>query len=163
MAADVVAAAPLSFGCLTSRVRQCAFHFSKLFFRFCGVCEHERAFSAREYEPAINNRRPEKPLRDEDPDQSNSRVANPSLNPSARQPAIFVAAVEAAVCEHEEGKGERYPEPAYFDKVDIEDVALFGEVGGRVGRFVGLQDRVVGVFDADCGGEGAEGEGDGVD
>lgn len=46
--------------------------------------------------------------------------------------------------EHEEGQGT--PEPAAFDKVDVEDVALLGEVGGcEVLGLEGLFEHVVGA------------------
>lgn len=42
------------------------------------------------------------------------------------------------MCESEEEEGGCYPDPADFDKVDVEDVALFGEVAGCIARIVGL-------------------------
>lgn len=39
------------------------------------------------------------------------------------------------VRENEEQQREGCPEPAYFDEVDVEDVAFLGEIGGcGVGR-----------------------------
>lgn len=42
------------------------------------------------------------------------------------------------MCENERKERSRYPEPAHFDKIHIKDVALFGEIAGRVVRVVGL-------------------------
>ena len=62
----------------------------------------------------------------------------------------------------EEEESGCYPNPADFDKVDVEDVALFGKVAGRVVGRVALQGRDVGcdvVVDCEGAEEGAEEEG----
>lgn len=55
----------------------------------------------------------------------------------------------------EEEEGGCYPDPADFDKVDVEDVALFGEVAGRIAGVVGLRVGEIGRVAAG-GVEGAE-------
>ena len=46
--------------------------------------------------------------------------------------------------QQEDEEGEAGPEPADLDEEDVEQVALAGEVRGREGRGVGLQDGGVG-------------------
>ena len=63
---------------------------------------------------------------------------------------------------NEDDEGGRRPEPADFDEVDVEDVALPREVGGRQVRWVRL--RCCGVRGISCLGrdkreKGAEEEG----
>lgn len=50
--------------------------------------------------------------------------------------------------EDEREECQRGPEPADLDKVDIEYVALFGKIAGRVLRIVGLRAGEIGGFSA---------------
>ena len=68
--------------------------------------------------------------------------------------------------EEEDGVGEGGPEPALFDKEDVEEVAFLRKVAGRQVRGVRLRRRGVGRVAGvglEEGEEGAEKEGAGVD
>ena len=66
----------------------------------------------------------------------------------------------------EQEEGERDPEPGHLDKVDVQQVAFLGEVGGRLGGGVRLRGCVVGRgagAGVEEGEEGAEEQRYGVD
>lgn len=66
----------------------------------------------------------------------------------------------------EEEEGGCYPNPSNFDKVDVEDVALFGKVAGCIVRRVALEGGDVGcnvVVDSESAEEGAKEEGSRVE
>jgi hypothetical protein len=89
--------------------------------------------------PAINQRRPKEPLRKKAPPRRHQRIPQQRSNPPRTRPSP-----ETRVERHEDGEGDRRPEPAYFDKVYVEDVLLLREIRGREFGGVRLQDGGVG-------------------
>ena len=118
----------------------------------------------RDLKPTINQRGPEKPLRDEKPPRRQHTIPDRASQLLRREdePRGTIDAVQ----EEEEEEGDGGPEPVYLDEVDVYQVPLQGEVAGRLVGRVGLRERVVGRVAGgwvDEGEEGAEKEGGGVE
>ena len=137
MAGDVVAAAPGAPDGLASSVRKHLPRIAHLGLFLVGarrVRVDDCALAAGIPKPAIDERRTKEPLRDGAPDGRDEQISQRGLDASGRQRGREARA-QRRVAEEEKKKRRRDPDPADFDKEDVEDVGLFGKVaGGHVGR-----------------------------
>lgn len=99
--------------------------------------ERDHALAPREPEPAVDERRPEAPLRDEDPPPRDER-------PARGRPGGHPAAPERGVRGDERDERDRDPQPPALDEEDVEQVVLPREVRRRVLLDVRLPRDVVG-------------------
>lgn len=124
--------------------------------------ERDLTLAAGKPEPAIDERRTEAPLRDEDPPSRDER-------PAGGRPGSHCAVPECGVRGEEGEEGDRDPQPPALDEEDVEQVVLPRKVRGRVlldvrlphgivGRPAGLgrQGREQGAEDEDGGVRGEE-------
>ena len=86
----------------------------------------ELACSTSESKPAIDQRRTEEPLRDEDPVRCDQPIPQHRLDSSCRQ-----TAPKARVHQHKHDKRKSCPEPSDLNEVHIEHVLLQREVARR--------------------------------
>lgn len=159
MTRDVVTAlprSPRSLTCCCRKVLSCIAHAFAHFWIL-----QQLALPSSEPKPAIDDRRPEKPLRDKHPPQRHNAVPQPRPYPPYRQ-----SPPKPRPQRQKHGKRRRSPKPSLLDKVHVEDVLFLREVRWREGRIMRLQDGRVGrvartgLEDAE---DGAEEEGERVD
>lgn len=143
MSAYVMSTSPSAAGCLACGVSKNLpeiAHLRLLKPIFMRIALNHLALTSRPSEAAVNNRRAEEPLCDEDPYERDTRVAERGLG-AAFGEAKRERWAQRGMREDQEEESQRRPEPANLNEPHVEDVALLSEIAGRIARIIGLRVR----------------------